>query len=126
MKIMVFTEGTALMHLEGEGKDRGDRVEQSRLAGMQREEIYLKLGSKAVYKPIPGSVHDYSSYIPIGGAAQKLNKWKEQGAAIYYLSSRRTNDELEAIKGVLGRFGFPDPDNLLYRKKGENYREVVD
>lgn len=125
MRILVFTEGTALMHLGGKNLSREERVHQSNLAGIQREEIYLKLGSKTAYKPAPGSVHDYSSYIPVGNVVHKLIKWKEQNASIYYLSSRRTEDELKEIKNVLNKFSFPDPDNLLYREEGENYKDVV-
>lgn len=51
MKIMVFTEGTILMHSSAIGVSRSERVKQV----MQKET----------------SVHDYASYIPNGNALEK-------------------------------------------------------
>ena len=34
--------------------------------------------------------------------------------------------EIEAIKNVLRRHGFPDSDNLLYRKQGEDYKDIAE
>ena len=73
-----------------------------------------------------GSVHDYSNYIPEGNAVQKLIKWKDQGANIHYLSSRRTKKELDAIRQVLKKYGFPDHQNLIFRQQGEGYKDVVE
>lgn len=114
------------MFESGKGVSREKRVELSNLAGIQREDTGLKLGDKAVYKPTKGSVHDYSSYIPVGNSVEKLKLWKEKGANIYYLSSRRTADELKDIGNVLKKFSFPDSSNLIFRREGETYKEPTE
>lgn len=65
MKILVFTGGTIIMHQGGKNVGREGRVRQSREAGIQREERWQKYGKDAGYLAPPGSVHDYSSYIPL-------------------------------------------------------------
>jgi len=57
MKIMVFTEGTIIMHKTAKNRKREEIVEQNR-----RKEP---------------SVKDYISYIPIKNAVDKMNKWKK-------------------------------------------------
>jgi hypothetical protein len=126
MKVMVFTEGTVLLHKSGEGLPREEVVEQSKKEGIQREEASINYNSKYDVPVEPDSVHDYGNYIPNGDAVDKLNKWKKEGATIYYLSSRRIKKELDAIRNVLKKYKFPDAKNLLYRKQGENYRDVVE
>lgn len=110
MKILIFTEGTILMHASAVGKTR--------------EEIVLQ--SKNPIKRLKDGILDYAKYIPVLSAASKIKKWKKNGAEIFYLSSRRTKDELEAIKGVLLKYGFPDRQNLLFRKQGEEYKDVAE
>lgn len=122
---MVFVEGTVLMHKGAIGVSREERVRQSHEAGMQKEEAFRKLGDNVDYVAPLGSVHDYSSYVPVGGAVKKLKVWKSQGATIYYLSSRRIKNELDTIRQVLERNGFPDNKNLVFRNQGENYKDVV-
>lgn len=126
MKILVFTEGTVLMFSSGKELSREERVRQSNLAGIQREEAFLKLDDKGAYKEAPGSVHDYGSYIPVGNAVAKLKSWHSQGATIYYLTSRRTADELKAISQILKKYSFPDPENLVFRREGESYKEPAE
>lgn len=87
MKILVFTEGTIIMH-----KDKK-------------------------------SIHDYSSYIPIGNAVDKLNNWRNQGAIIIYLTSRIKNKEVNDVKVVLNKYNFPD-GQLLFRKEKEEYTDM--
>ncbi len=89
VKILVFTEGTIIMHKS------------------------------------KGAIHDYASYVPIGNAAEKLQKWKSQGAELLYLTSRRTPEEVGQIKEVLGRNGFPAGE-LLFRRKDEEYKDVAE
>lgn len=110
MKILVFTEGTVIMHKSAENLSREKRVEQS------RSDILVT----------PGSVLDSPSYIPIDNAVQKLTSWKKQGASIYYLTSRRIRQDIDAIKDVLSRYHFPDSQNLYFRKQGENYKDAVE
>jgi len=81
MKILIFIEGTILMHKMALGRPRKEIVEQvkSKLKG----------------------VKNYVSYIPIGNAVSKIQTWQNQEAEICYLTSRRTPKEIEAIRNVL-------------------------
>ena len=58
MKILVFTEGTIIMHNSALGHSREEIINQVKM----KEE----------------SVHDFKSYIPISGAVQKIISWKDQ------------------------------------------------
>lgn len=104
MKIMVFTEGTILMHRAGVNVSREERVKQV----VEGEE----------------SVHDYNSYVPNGNAKQKINEWVSNGAEIYYLTSRR-GKQVKEIKEILEKYGFPAIGNLCYRKLLDNYADVA-
>src|SRR3990167_3815130 len=106
MKILVFTEGTIIMHPTCKGLSREERVQQS--------------------KNRVRSIHDYRNYIPVGNAVKKLNNWKEQKAEIYYLTSRTAPQEVADIKYILEKYSFPDNQNLLYRKQGEQYKDVAE
>ena len=68
---------------------------------------------------------DRNDYVPIGNAVKKLTSWKNQGAELYYLTSRRDAREIEAVRSVLKRFYFPD-GQLLFRQINEGYKEVVE
>lgn len=126
MKIMVFTEGTALMHSSAKNVSREERVEQGRLAGIQTEEKSLAYNSSSTTRAEINSVYDYDNYIPVGDAVKKLTTWKGQGVTIYYLTSRRIKKEIEAIKNVLKQYNFPDCQNLLFRKQGEDYKYIAE
>ena len=106
MKILVFTEGTVIMHPSAKGLSREERVKQSQT----RER----------------SIHDYRNYIPNDNAVEKLLSWKRQRAEIYYLTSRTTHEEINDIRFVLEKFNFPDCQNLLYREKGKEYKDVAE
>ena len=105
MKILVFTEGTILMHPSGEGVSREERVKQ-------------------VKKEAPG-LRGFKNYIPIGRAVDKLKKWQAQGAEIFYLTSRKKEGEVAAIKNVLKKYHFPE-GKLLFRCEGEEYKDVAE
>jgi hypothetical protein len=105
MKILIFTEGTILMHKNANGLSRGRIVEQIR----NKEK----------------SVKEYTSYIPIGNCVNKLKKWKSQGAKIFYLTSRKKVTEVSDIKNVLNKFNFPK-GKLLFREKGEIYARIAE
>ncbi len=105
VKILVFTEGTIIMHKSAVGRGREQIVKQSE----KKQE----------------SVHDYASYVPVGNAPKKLNVWKNQGAEILYLTSRKMPDEVEQIKAVLRKHGFPG-GRLLFRQKDEGYKDVAE
>ncbi len=104
MRILVFTEGTLLIHRDWIGLSREEMVERVR-AGRG-----------------PG---DYAGSVPVGGAAGKLHTWKRQGAEICYLTSRRTVDEVGDVQGVLIRHGFPAGE-LFFRLTGETYGQVAE
>lgn len=105
MKILVFTEGTILMHKNALGRTTEEIIEQ-----VKNKEL---------------SVKDYLSYIPIGNSADKLSKWKAQGAEIVYLTSRRESNEIKDIQNVLSNCGFPKGE-LVYRKQDEEYKDVAE
>jgi gas vesicle protein len=71
------------------------------------------------------SVHEYSSYIPIGDAVEKLKNWKKEGAEILYLTSRRTQEQIKAIQSVLNKHRFPKGE-LLFRNESEEYKDVAE
>jgi len=87
--IVIFTEGTTIMHSS------------------------------------PEKIKDYNSYIPVKNAVKKIKTWKEKGCEISYLTSRRLRNEIKQVEGVLKKFNFPK-GTLYYRKKGEEYKNVVE
>ena len=105
MKILIFTEGTILMHKAGIGLPREEYVRQI-LEGKQ-------------------SVRIFSEYVPIGNATEKIRGWKNQGADIIYFSSRRTPEQINDIHSILTRFNFPT-GVLEYRKSSETYKDAGD
>lgn len=106
MKILIFTEGTALMHSTAQGVSREERVKQS--------------------AENSAAVNNFRTYIPNGNVVEKLNNWKTQGAEINYLTSRTTPQEINDIRAVLSTYTFPDHENLLHRKEGQEYKDVVE
>lgn len=116
MKILVFTEGTVIMHGNAKGVSRDEAVRQSRQAGIQQEERMLSYDTKSQYSVELGSPHDSKNYIPIGNSADKLIRWQKQGTEIYYLTSRRIKKEIEAIRTVLTKYNFPNAGKLYFRQ----------
>jgi hypothetical protein len=102
---MIFTEGTILMHSGG--------------IGHAREEIIYQVREKEK------TLFQWSTYVPIGNAAVKLDAWRKQGAEIFYLTSRIKPEEVMAIRKVLKKNRFPD-GQLLYRRKGQQYRDIAE
>jgi hypothetical protein len=105
-KILIFTEGTLLMQAPGKNMTREERVKQSALQS--------------------DDMTDFSSYIPIGQAIQKVTSWQRQGANIFYLTSRTTPKEVAKIRDVLLKYHFPDVDNLQSRMAGQTYSDVAE
>lgn len=105
MKILIFTEGTILMHKNAVGHSRDEIVEQVK----NKDE----------------SVHEYGSYVPIGNATQKIKSWQDQGVEIFYLTSRRKEKEIEEIKDALEKYNFPE-GRVLYRKGDQEYKNVAE
>lgn len=106
MKLVIFTEGTIIMHSGARGLSRKEIVMQSR-----------KGEEPTLYK--------WQDYIPIKGAVNKLKKWKQQGTDILYLTSRIKQPEIMAIKQVLRKHKFPE-GMLLSRKEIEHYSDVIE
>lgn len=87
--------------------------------GRSREEIVEQVRSK------DSSLKEFSSYVPVGNCVKKIQTWKDKGATIIYITSRRTPDEILAIKTVLERYHFPEGE-LLFRKSDEEYKDVAE
>jgi len=105
MKIMVFLHGTVLMHRNGIGRTRQERVQ------------HVLDGDESLY--------DFAGYVPVGEAVQKLQTWKDQDAEIVYLSSHRKIEDVELDRGVLQAHGFPE--GLVYFRQGaEQYCDVAE
>lgn len=105
MKILIFTEGTILMHKTG--------------LDVSREETVLQVENKF------SEVKNYETYVPIGNAVEKIKSWKSQGAEICYLTSRTTEKEINDIQNVLNKFSFPKGE-LYFRKENEQYKDVAE
>lgn len=108
MKILVFTEGTILIHESAKDLAREQRVQQS----------------KERVRPLPDQF--FAGEIPNGNAVQKLQTWKDQGAEIFYLTSRTEPEQVAHIKCVLEKHDFPDNHNLLFRERGKQYKDVAE
>lgn len=127
MIILVFTEGTVLVFSSGAGLPREEILKLSKDAGVQREGRNLAFENNTPLPGVPkGSVYDFTSYIPVGRAVEKVKNWKEQGATIYYLTSRRIKEEINIVKNVLTKYHFPDSRNTIFRQKGEDYKDVAE
>ncbi len=105
MKVMVFLQGTAIMHRGAVGRPRDTRVRQV----VEEEE----------------SIYDFASYVPVGSAVGKVQAWKDQGAEITYLSSHQSAEDVEKDKLVLVRHGFP-AGQVFYRQQGDSYQDVAE
>ena len=105
MKILIFTEGTILMHKTA--------------AGLTRDEII-----KQVQNPAP-DIYDFASYIPIDNSVLKLNHWANAGAEIIYLTSRKKPAEVTAIQQVLSTYRFPRGP-LLFRQGKQTYKDIAE
>ena len=86
--------------------------------GHTREEIVRQSKNKEK------TIYQWSSYVPIGNAAAKLDAWKKQGAEIFYLTSRVKSEEVESIKKVLKVYSFPD-GHLFFRRQGKQYQDIA-
>lgn len=93
------------MHKSAERKSREERVQQVRNKD--------------------SSVLDYTSYIPVSNATEKLKSWEKQGAEILYLSSHETPDDVEKDKSVLEKYDFPK-GQIFYRQNGESYKDIAE
>jgi hypothetical protein len=121
MKILVFTEGTILTHKRWIGIPREEVVKQvKKWSSLSKEE--LEKLQKTGCAPSPGY---FAALVPIGNCVRKIETWKNQGATIVYLTSRRKPEEVNAIKKILDKYKFPEGE-LLFRKEGEDYKDVAE
>jgi len=115
MKLLIFLQGTIIMHKNAKGKTRQEIIRQV----IDKEK----------------SVRDFNNYIPIGNAPEKIAKWTEQGAVVCYLSALTKNkkgrgdeivgDEgLKADKIILDKYNFP-AGIIYHREDNEDYKDVV-
>jgi hypothetical protein len=88
-------------------------------ACLPRDEILEQL------KKNEPTAHDYASYIPVGNSAGKLSSWAKQGAEIIYLTSRRSQAEIQDVQHVLNSHGFP-AGRLLFRRDKESYQDIAE
>lgn len=123
MKILVFTEGTILMHGNAKGVSRNEAVRQAK---GKVWDLLRRILPAIKKEEMPGSPDDFTGYIPVGQAGEKLKSWKSQRAEIYYLTSRKVPQEVADIKYILEKYNFPDNQNLLFRKQGEQYQDVAE
>lgn len=68
---------------------------------------------------------NFETYIPIDNAVEKIESWKSQVVEICYLTSRKTEKEINDIRGVLMKYNFPK-GKLYFRKNGEEYKDVAE
>lgn len=106
MKILIFTEGTAIMHSSAVDKSRAERVLQSSENAPELD--------------------NFRAYVPNGDVVGKLKRWQKQGAEIHYLTSRMLPNEIADVQAVLHRFGFPDATNLHFKQAHESYADVAE
>ncbi len=105
MKIIIFLQGTSIMHKSGLGKTPQERVTQVR--------------------ENDPTVHEYESYVPIGKANEKIKKWKDKGVEIFYLSSHRNENDIKKDVEVLRKYDFPESP-ILYRNLYEAYADIAE
>ncbi|HLW00655.1 MAG TPA: hypothetical protein VKT82_18505 [Ktedonobacterales bacterium] len=105
MKLLIFLQGTTIMHRNATGHTRAERVQQ-----VHAQEA---------------SVRDYAAYVPVGDAVHKLCRWSEQGAEIVYLSSHKRPDDVNKDQVVLRAYGFP-AGQIAFCQEGERYQDVAE
>jgi hypothetical protein len=105
VKILVFLQGTVLMHRGAVGLSRDERV-------------------RRVRDGTDPSVRDFGSYVPVGNAIEQLRTWREQGAEIYNLSPHRKPENVARDEALLRELGFP-PGPVLSRSADETYGAVA-
>jgi len=107
MVIAIFTEGTILMHKTGH-----DFENRANIVAQAKADI--------------DSVHNYANYVPVLGVIDKIDFWANQGAEIYYITSRADYSEIQDILNVLNKFKFPQTHHLLFRTEGNSYTNLVE
>lgn len=70
------------------------------------------------------SLHNHTTYIPIGNAVKIIKIWEQQKANIIYCTSRRKK-QAENIAALLKKYGFPG-FYLICREPKERYKTIVE
>jgi hypothetical protein len=68
---------------------------------------------------------NFQNYLPIKNSVEKIKTWADQGAEIYYLTSRKKAKEIDHIKRILIHYGFVGK-KLYYRAKNEKYKDIAE
>lgn len=66
-----------------------------------------------------------SRYVPIGGCVSLIRLWREQGAEICYITSRKTPKAVGAVKKLLLGYGFAG-SRLYYRASKQAYSTLIE
>jgi hypothetical protein len=88
MHLIVFLQGTVIMHTGA--------------AGLPRAAIVAQVRARS-----DPTVYDFASYMPVGGAVAKLARWHQQGGRIDYLSALRDPARVAEDIALLTRHRFP-------------------
>lgn len=67
----------------------------------------------------------HAKYIPIGNCRKKIRSWEEQGAEIVYITSRKTESQVNEIQNLLEKYDFPGT-RIYYREKNQKYKDIVE
>jgi hypothetical protein len=78
------------------------------------------LGPKSVL-----GLYSHARYVPMGNCVEKLRRWETQGAEIMYITSRKTEKQVDEIRLLLEKYDFPGT-KLYFRKQGQKYRDIVE
>jgi hypothetical protein len=68
---------------------------------------------------------NHATYIPIGNSVSKTKEWKQQGAEILYLTSRKKMKHIKEITQILLNGSFA-AGILYYREGKEKYKDIVE
>ena len=66
----------------------------------------------------------FKNYVPVGNCVGIISRWREQGAQIFYCTSRKGR-HVGVIAKLLERCGLPG-EKLYYRDDGETYKDIVE
>lgn len=68
---------------------------------------------------------NFKKYVPLKNCVAKLKTWENQGAEVYYLTSRKNVKTVNQIVYLLKNYDFPG-DRLYYREKNESYKDITE
>lgn len=71
------------------------------------------------------SLYNHAAYVPIKKAVEKLTIWKQQGADIQYLTSRKKVKQIKDIRIILTKNSFPG-SKLYFREPKQRYKDNLE